>query len=912
MKNWLKENRIPLLAFFIPILIMGIIYAFNSIYPFGDETLLTIDLGQQYVDFYRGFQDVIIENPGRIFYALNKSLGGEMAGIWSYYLMSPLNIIFLFFPPYHIDIAVTLISLLKIGLIGLSMSYFLEKAFRSFSYLTLIFSTSYALMGYMIIYQMNLMWLDGVALLPLVALGVEEIQRKHRGTFYTVALGLAFFTNYYIGYMIALFITLYFIYRLISARENRYHERLNLSSKRYMWKTSGLFIWHSLLAAGIGLILYLPTLYSLLQSKAAYGGDAFDWSFAYPVQDILSKFVVGAFNFDQLPSGLPNIFVGSLVLIFFVTFFFNNNFSKRERLGTGLLTLFLVFSMNIESLNRFWHGFQDPIWFPYRFSFVFSFFLIFIAFRSSQHFSGLPKKMTVLSFAVAASILLLIFEQDFDYIEPIQLLVTFLFIGLFLLSLNENIYGKKKWINLLLILLVFGELGVNGMISFNRISHVDRDTFVTDQKALDEVIQPIQVQDKSWYRLEKTFHRSKNDSHQADYMGATHFSSTHESRIPDLYQALGLPASNGYSVYSNGTLLTDALFGIKYYLADLKSNNLQYTIVPHPDFENQYTTRSELIEKGKIEPILDEELYEYDPNVVQTKPDLQYYPKVDEIEETFELHVNPYYFSLGFLVSSGMQDVSIEDDNPMEVQNKIFEQLSSSQQSAEPLIEKIPSQITTENVTLTTEDGERKAVREQPGEPSFIEISFSNDFQDAYYLTMNQDISGEDVNLYLNGKPFYFYDTYDDTVVHNLAGRSARYETVFRIELVTEEIPIDDIEVYQFDYHQFAPIAAEVQEKGLEITSFTDTTINGEISVAEKDSVMMFTLPYDTAWKIHVDGQPVETFEVLDSLLAIELPEGEHHIELQYRNPWFLWGAFSSLVFLLLTYITWLWQRKSE
>lgn len=41
-----------------------------------------------------------------------------------------------------------------------------------------------------------------------------------------------------------------------------------------------------------------------------------------------------------------------------------------------LLTILLA-SFYLKGLNMIWHGFNEPTWFPFRFSFLFSFLLIY-------------------------------------------------------------------------------------------------------------------------------------------------------------------------------------------------------------------------------------------------------------------------------------------------------------------------------------------------------------------------------------------------------------------------------------------------------------------------------------------------------------------------------------------------------
>ena len=62
---------------------------------------------------------------------------------------------------------------------------------------------------------MNIMWMDGMMLLPLVALGIEEIILKGKYKLYMIVLFMVVVSNYYIGYMICIFSVVYFFYKSI-------------------------------------------------------------------------------------------------------------------------------------------------------------------------------------------------------------------------------------------------------------------------------------------------------------------------------------------------------------------------------------------------------------------------------------------------------------------------------------------------------------------------------------------------------------------------------------------------------------------------------------------------------------------------------------------------------------------------
>ena len=118
------------IAFLIPCVLMLLLYALVGIYPFGNKTILTVDMQDQYVEFFSAFKD-ILQNGNNIFYSFSKTLGGNMFGLVCYYLLSPLNLIIMFFDKVNIVDAILLINILKIGFCGLTSYIYFSKTFNN-------------------------------------------------------------------------------------------------------------------------------------------------------------------------------------------------------------------------------------------------------------------------------------------------------------------------------------------------------------------------------------------------------------------------------------------------------------------------------------------------------------------------------------------------------------------------------------------------------------------------------------------------------------------------------------------------------------------------------------------------------------------------------------------------------------
>ena len=103
MTNSLSKNRIKgrgllfTVAFLLPVVLFMVLCAVNHRYPFGDVSYMGRDMVHQYIKYFSYLRS-IAQGENDVFYTFSKTLGGDMTGLWAYYLLSPLNIVFFFIP----------------------------------------------------------------------------------------------------------------------------------------------------------------------------------------------------------------------------------------------------------------------------------------------------------------------------------------------------------------------------------------------------------------------------------------------------------------------------------------------------------------------------------------------------------------------------------------------------------------------------------------------------------------------------------------------------------------------------------------------------------------------------------------------------------------------------------------------
>ncbi len=253
-------------SFVMAFILYGIIFAICGFAPFGSKTVLTWDLNGQYVAYLSYFRRTILEKDFS-FYTQEIVLGGGTIGLWAYYLLSPFNLILLFFDTVDLPIGISVILLLKHAVSALTMYLYwfyryqrrsvekIKEPIEKRQMIGIVFACIYALSGYAINMQFNLMWIDGMILLPVLCMGLERLVHEGKTGLTVTALWLSVVTNFYIGYMLWVFSGLYFIFLLIETGEIK---------KRKIW---GKYIGSAILAAGMGMALILPLLYSLSISK---------------------------------------------------------------------------------------------------------------------------------------------------------------------------------------------------------------------------------------------------------------------------------------------------------------------------------------------------------------------------------------------------------------------------------------------------------------------------------------------------------------------------------------------------------------------------------------------------------------------------------------------------------------------
>lgn len=618
-----KELKYYIITSIITMCLLLFLYSQIGVF---ENSIFTSDSYSQYLALFEKLKR-IISSTDSLFYSFQGGLGGSFLGTIFYYLCSPFNLLLFFFEDMQKFVVV--ITLLKFLVASLTALYFFRYHFKEESTIyAILFSILYVFISFNVLHFIHIMWLDAVLMLPLLLVGIDKFIKKKNILPYVLPLIYIIVTNYYFGYMACIFSFLYFNYQLLSERSIK-------SEIKDILKQNVLFIAISILAVLctsfvlFEIVHYLPgyartTTEFLNGEKFIFHGNPFHF---------LESFLLGATqDIDFLNADKFFLYFSILGFLLVILYFANPEIKGKEKILTFLMIFILYLSVSANYFNYAWHGFAKPQFFNGRFTFLFCFFLLFIAIKSLSKISHLTKKSYLLSI-LFITIMLFIY-----YITKKDTIMMYSNLGLFVayLLLLYFIKTEKVYMPLIIITLAILEVESNAFIELNKYSFVSKENYYAQNETYRYAINDIKVHDKSpFYRIENNVTDPYNGPIYYNYNGIDIFLSTIQDEMANFFNNMGLGSGstkkNTISYYT-GNKIMDSLFGIKY----------QVLINDYSEIDGY-----ELITEEEIQ------------------------------SNTIRIYKNPNSLSLGFMVNSKILDVK-KDLNALQYQNNILKAMIDS------------------------------------------------------------------------------------------------------------------------------------------------------------------------------------------------------------------------------------------
>ena len=856
------KNRYVFLTTVLATACIAVIYVIFSVFPFGSITVMRMDLYHQYGPLFAELYDRIVEHKS-LLYSWITGGGSSFLGNYLNYLSSPLSFLIFLFDKEDISYAITFIVALKCILSATSFSYYLKKSFNKDNYFLSAFGILYAFSAYFLAYYWNVMWLDAMIMLPLIALGIEKIFKTGDIKLYTVSLIILFFANYYMGYMCCIFAVLYFFVCFINTYSN--DGKLNENAvyeKKYSTKAlmNNVFInrgvkfaFASIIAALICAITLVPVFMILKNSSATSGTFPQTFKRYFDLLDLItSHFALLETTIRSSGDNvLPNIYTGILTFILLPLFLVNNKIKLKEKATYVVLIIFFVFCFNNNCAEYIWHAFHFPNDLPYRYSYMYSFIIAVMGYKTILNFKGI--KVKDIAYTGLAIISFVIICQKFltNKMTNSTIYATIIFVALWcgFLFLLKNKNAQKKTVSFVLVTFILCETIISSIVGLPL--NQDNKNYKENYKTYTDAINYIDNKDSGFYRTELCYLNTRMDPAYYGYNGISVFSSMAYESYSQLQSSLGMQSNkvNSYT-YNTQTPVYNMMFNIKY---------LIQTDVSLAPSSNLYKKIYNTSDKKS--------------NVYESKYNLPIaYCVNSKIDDWVTDEGNPFEIQSDFVkLATGYSNVF----KPVEYNSTDFDAVSGDDvtENGTYWLEKSDSSSNygTETVSLSpTIDGnlylyvkssDLKTITVNSEKVSDITQSM----EDAYILDLGYHNKGDEVLVSLDASKmesestsfdFYCY-TADDTVVKNM-------------------------------YNSLAG-------NSLNVESYSDTTIKGTVK-AKENCYLYSSIPYDDGWSVYVDGKKAETFEIGGTLLAIELTPGQHKIEYKYFSVGFLYGIIISAV----------------
>lgn len=857
-------NRFILFAGFFAAICISIMYIIYSIFPFGDSTVMRMDLYHQYGPLFAELYDRVV-NHQSFLYSWTSGGGSSFLGNYFNYLSSPLTIIIFFFDKENISFAISFLVSVKCILSAGTFTYYIKKSLKKHSYMSAVFGVFYAFSAYFLAYYWNVMWLDGMILLPIIALGIENIIKNGKGTTYIISLVLLFVSSYYMGFMACIFAVLYFIayYTISSGYGDKMNDNLT-DVKKYSLKSlfnnkffnrGFRFAVYSVISACLCAFALIPV-FLILKSCSATS-DSFPSTFEsyFNIFDFITSHLAGLETTIRSSGDdvLPNVYSGILAIILLPLFVANKDIRLKEKVSYILLMLIFLFSFDNNCLNFIWHAFHFPNDLPFRFSFMYSFILLVVGFKAISKIKAFEIKD--ICFVGMAWVFFIIVAQKMSTTKMLETTIyislAFVIIWTGYLCLARKGKMDKAILSAIAVVICFSEVLIadtQGILITQKNA-----PYKKNYASYTETIDKIKEDDNSFYRQELCYLETRMDPCYYGYNGISTFSSMAYENYSRMQYSLGMFGNriNSYT-YNTQTPVYNMMFGIKYLM--------------HTDIS--------------IEP--SSNLYNY---------------KFTTDDQKTTVYENRYFLPIAYCASENLELWNTNEGNPFEVQSEYFE-LASGYENVFKEVNYLNTEyenISGETITSNGTYWFIKEVSESSYGYADITITPKKNGNVYMYIT-SPDIESIEIS---SDKQTSHTQRIDEPYILDIG----YYEVGENIKISLDCGAADtkecyaDMYIYTVDEDVLKAGYDKLKSGALEISEYGDTYIKGTVEATE-NSYLCSSIPYDTGWSVYIDGEKAETFEIGNAMLGASIKPGSHEIEYKYSPKGLNYGiAISAVTF---------------
>ncbi|MBQ8086627.1 MAG: YfhO family protein [Lachnospiraceae bacterium] len=850
-KTFYEKHYVYVIIFLIAFAMMVGAWVIGEVGPFGGKCLVVVDGVHQYLPFFSEYQEKL-KHLSDIQYTFDVGMGNNFISLWSYYLSSPINLIVILFAKSHLPMALNIIISTKIIIASLTFAYFLihRGKEKEVTLGVIPFSLLYAFSSYVVGYYWNLMWLDCIFIFPIIILGMDKMMKKSDSRMYVLALLYAFICNYYISFMICMFLVLWFFTYRFKSFSDFFFKGLR-------------FAVASLITAAMSAVVLLPA-YKGIMTTASAEFELPEWEFYGTFADTLrSHLFCSEVLTNQIGDAGTNLYCGIITVLFAVIFLMMPGISRERKVKYLLLLALLVVSFNNVKLNYIWHGFHNQYGIPNRFAFLYVFVLILMAYEVYRKMDIIKPFMILIAYTVSMLFVIFCYYHAETVYETRTYILTAALLSLYLVLII--LYCKLKYKELFMYIIIFVavfEMAANGLFGFSQDGSSEPDYYYGDTKAVMALKDRNEERKNDFSRADVLLPRFVDEATWYNLRSVGIFGSTVRGEMVDVMGDLGYYTGANEYLYYGATPVTNALFGVRHVYT--RENDYINTD------SHMFVKDSEPSGQGKV-----------------------------------TLYENPYTLPIGYMVNDEILDFETLDNGPFTVQNELCGALTGVEPIFVSIFDDMNVNAYGTNMDITLVD-DNNATYKNANESARGDMIYTvPEDMDLYMSCRGSNV--HKIALLIDGKE-RAYDRYQGQIFH-IGKMKAGQKVDIQFELNDDEEELSgDLYCYPMKYlgDQFSAFYNSLLGRGMQVDSVSDTKITGKI-YADGDDIFMTSIPYDDGWKIICDGKEVETYILLEAFLGADIPEGEHDIEIIYNSPGMREGMIITLVgivlFLVLIYI---------
>jgi len=866
MRKYTKPLFCSLLALMLPMLIMIIAIIGLHVVPFGDKHSLAITDAKYYLNGLMSFAR-LMQGEENFLYSLGNGLGMNQWSGLSWGSFAPANLLALFATLETMPAWFTWICALNISLCGLTM-YIMLAGLLGPKSSHLIFSTSYAMMGFTVVNCYQIGFFQGVQVLPLMILGLVKLLRGQRPWLYILSLACCIFTNFYFGFSLCVGSV---VFLAAYVYVNRDALRGVIKSRLFTYAFS------SLIAGLLAAPMWLPAL------KAFSGGGRLDqtklaeYTFRenMPFIRMFSKLFTGANSQNELVIGMPNIFCGILVLALVILYFMDKGVEIRRKRAAASVLGFYLLSFYIPAFTLLMHGGTHTNWFPYRYSFVFSFFMIGIAVEEFQRLDALSMQDCRRCGAVLLVAALIVFSTSYEFISGacvvLDLALLFLmWVGFWLYKTRPE-RAPYRVLCLYLLILVCANQYANFIITTKHVQdwELDLEEYRKNTFVSGVLTEAVCNAEEGFFRMEKDHSESESvgaDPQLYNYNGVSHSGPAERMFVHKQLNRLGINWFDMRHWYSEGIpAATDALLGLKYLISERD-------LAEEKGYENRITM---------------------------------------EDKQLFESHV---FLSPAILAN--------DDCAGIELGANVFDNLNQIWRTMTGQDRDIFTAQT--DITFTA----RHAIADFSVNSSELVDFFDEPEEGAEDTEKSKRTHIEYSFVATTDGPVYRFDTSIPESDNGLVEPAIKYCGFYRAgETVTGKMTVNNADYVTDDLLRgycanlafatadndvLAELAALLNRREITFNADREDDLTGDFT-AEPGQRILFTIPWDEGWTCYIDGQPVPIDKTWDLFMSVDAPEGKHTYEMIFFPAWLNYGLYigvAALLALFVFMVVWHIRRK--